>query len=304
MTESVEPDLEKRIARLERRLAREKSSRAKAEEIADRGMRDLWLANRELDERVAERTSDLETTLQELEIASTSRERFLSVLSHEMRTPLNGVLGMLELLEPHTSGDQGATYLQAAQESATGLDNLIRRLLDLVELNTGSMTASRAPVSAKALVAEMQSRWQTEALRTGHLLVFVSHLGDQGLVVDSARINQIIDELLDNAVAHASPGVVDVRVLQAGSSVAIEVEDSGPGIPAEQLEQLLGNHVADMSTNRASQGLGLGLGLSRRIAEALGGSLHLQPGERPSGPSTIARLVMPADLDVDIETAA
>lgn len=297
-------DMAKRISRLERRLARERSARAEAEEIADRGMRELWLTNRQLDERVAERTADLEATLQALEVASTSRERFLSVLSHEMRTPLNGVLGMLELLDPYTSGDQGARYLSAAKESASGLDNLVRRLLDMVELTTGSMVASLATVTAAEVVSEIQQRWQTKALRSGHLLSITSFFDGERLHVDSGRLHQIIDELLDNAITYATPGSLQVRLLPSDNTVVVEVEDSGPGIGKETLERISSNlHDADMSTSRASQGLGLGLALSQRIATALGGELLVESAPTEDGDRTIARLTLPAGLPEEAQAA-
>ncbi len=303
--------LTKRISRLERRLARERSARAEAEEIADRGMRELWLTNRQLDERVAERTADLEATLQELEVASTSRERFLSVLSHEMRTPLNGVLGMLELLDPYTSGDQGARYLLAARESAAGLDNLVRRLLDMVELTTGSMTTSLTTVLADDIVGEVQQRWQTKALRSGHLLSITSFFAGQQLHVDSGRLYQIIDELLENAVTYANPGSLQVRILPSASNVVVEVEDDGPGIDPEILERISSDlNYVDMSTSRVSQGLGLGLALSQRIATALGGELTVESSATgdtsspaPAHDRTIARLTLPAGLSEDAQAA-
>lgn len=290
-------DAQKRISRLERRLERERSARHEAEAIADRGMRELWLTNRALDERVAERTADLETTLQELEVASTSRERFLSVLSHEMRTPLNGVLGMLELLEPYTTGDQGASYLRAASESAAGLDNLVRRLLDLVELTTGSLTASLSAINADELARDIQARWQMKALRTGHLLSLSSFLDGQTLHLDGGRVHQIVDEILENALAYATPGGIEVRLQPSEDQLVIEVQDSGPGISPEYLEQVFGTlDHADMSTSRVTQGLGLGLALSQRIAHALGGTLSIDSSTADTDSWTIARLTMPAGL--------
>ena len=117
-------DPEQRIARLERRLARERKARREAEEISEHGMRKLWLANQELDARVAERTQTLAEALEQLELANSTRDRLLATLSHEIRTPLNGVMGMLELIEAHVSGDQGQQYVEAATESADRLHQL------------------------------------------------------------------------------------------------------------------------------------------------------------------------------------
>jgi signal transduction histidine kinase len=284
-----------RIARLERRLLREREARREAERIADRGMRELWIANRDLDARVAERTADLEAALAELELASTARERFLATLSHEMRTPLNGVLGMLELLGAHTVGEQGRNHLRSASESANRLNQLLSRLLDLVELDSGDLKAELHPVDPAALAREITDRWQMPALRTGHLLVLTSFLAGETLHIDVRRVRQIVDELLDNAITHADRGAVHLRLLRAGEDLVIEVEDVGPGIAAHQIERLFSDFtMVDATTARAQQGLGLGLGLSRRLAEALGGSLELE-SHPPRG--SIATLRVPAGLD-------
>lgn len=302
---SERPDLQKRIDRLERRLERERSARTAAEEIADRGMRELWLTNQALDERVAERTADLEATLAALEVASTSRERFLSVLSHEMRTPLNGVLGMLELLDRYTTGSQGAEYLQAAKESAEGLNELVGRLLDLVELTTGSMAPNLVSINADELARQIQTQWQVEALRTGHLVSFSSSIDDQVLKIDSSRTLQIINELLQNAVSYGVPGAIEVRLSTDNVNIVIEVQDSGPGITDERLELIFTHlHYGDMSSNRSTGGLGLGLSLSRRIAEALGGTLTIRTVAKSGVTATVAQLTMPAGLSIAADNRA
>ena len=284
-------ELTTKVARLERRLKRERAAREEAEHIADKGMRDLWLANRELDQRVAERTADLEDTLVQLEMATNTRDQFLSTLSHEMRTPLNGVLGMLELLEPHIATEQGHGYLSTVSDSAVRLNNLIARLLDIVELNSGALVASQELIAPTALLDEISQRWRRPALLAGHLLTTTSFFpSDAQLNVDVARVNQIVGELIDNALAHGEPGTLQVRLAPANGGLTVEVEDSGPGLTDEQTKALFENQGADMSTDRATDGLGLGLGLSRKIAHALGGDLSL---ESASANGCIATLVLP-----------
>ncbi len=267
---------EQRIARLEHRLARERRARRQAEEIADRGMRELWLINQSLDARVDERTADLEETLAMLKVASTSRERFLATLSHEMRTPLNGILGMLELLAPYVDGEQPHTYLKTARQSADRLHQLLARLLDLVDLDTGRLVPELRILAAADLAESIRDRWQRPAMRGGQLLTVTSFLDDRLIEIDDGRVLQIVDELLDNTLAHASSGAVRVEIRLDHDLLELTVRDSGPGIDPARIEELFSDFsMLDDSTARASRGLGLGLGLCRRIATALGGTLEV-----------------------------
>ncbi len=270
------PDPARLVARLERRLERERRARRDAEEIADRGMRELWLANQSLDARVEERTADLEATLEELRLASSARERFLATLSHEMRTPLNGVLGMIELLLPQTDHEQSKAYLRTAQESAERLNQLLARLLDLVELESGTLQPSLRNIQAEEITESIREQWQMKLLHHGQLLSTECHLEGRTLAIDDVRVNQIVDELLHNVTRHASPGAVRVELQPDRIGLLITVRDSGPGIDPDRIEDLLGDFsMLDDSAARARQGMGLGLGLCRRIAQALSGTLTL-----------------------------
>lgn len=311
-TPSIE-ELSKSLTRFKRRLSREKAARLEAEAIADRGLRELWLANRELDKRVADRTADLARTLEELEAVTKTRENFLSALSHEMRTPLNGVLGMLELLSPYVEQDQPMTYLGAAQESAEKLSVLIRRMLDLVELSNGTIRISPVETTVGNLVDRVTARWQHELLKTGRLLSVSSYVeGALPARLDVDRWHQIVNELLANTVDHADPGSVKVRILANGSNIVVEVEDPGPGI-AQEFEQIGLTNSADFEANRSSDGLGLGLVFGRQMAEAMGGQLTVtswraerrsnQDSGAPHEGGTTARLETPAELDTMAESA-
>jgi len=266
----------KTIARLERRLERERRARRDAEEIADRGMRDLWLANQSLDARVGERTADLESTLEKLRVASSARERFLATLSHEMRTPLNGILGMLELLAPHIDDGQSQTYLGTAQESAERLHQLLARLLDLVELDSGTLRSNSDLIDVGQLGDGIRERWQLQLMHRGQLLSVVCFAEGETVEVDAGRVDQIVDELLHNVASHGSPGSVRVELTTGDDQLTVTVRDSGPGIDPDLIENLFDDFsMLDDTTARAQQGMGLGLGLCRRIAIALGGALDM-----------------------------
>ena len=303
---SAEVSPEITIARLEKRLQRERDARRQAEEISERGMRDLWLANRELDKRVEQRTENLVEALEQLRVATSARERFLSTLSHEMRTPLNGVMGMLELLGQHLAGEQGQRYLDAATESAERLFQLVTRLLDLVELDSGSFTTTRSTVNVSSLADAVRDRWQMEALRGGYLLTVMTH-GQDDCWIDEPRVVQILNELIDNTLTHATPGAVRIELRSYDEGFLASVSDSGPGIAPELIAELLDSDLSmvDDSAARTAQGLGLGLGICRRIAEAVGGTLELESDGKTSStatlamPTNIARSDQPDPSDVD-----
>ena len=295
-------DPEQRIARLERRLARERKARREAEEISELGMRKLWLANQELDARVAERTQTLAEALEQLELANSTRDRLLATLSHEIRTPLNGVMGMLELIEAHVSGDQGQQYVEAATESADRLHQLITRLLDLVELDSGKFQVSRSDVALRDLGEIIRERWQRRAMQSRHLLTVT--VTDATAHIDERRVLQIVDELVQNALVHATPGAVRVEFAHSadldaedgvesdGSHFEVRVCDNGPGIDPEMVSELLDDFaMVDDSTARATQGLGLGLGISRRMADAMDGALLITP----NGNGSTVALRVPGD---------
>lgn len=284
-------ELEHEVRRLRRRLERERESRRQAEVIADRGMRELWLANRELDARVSERTRDLEETLANYERVVSVRERFLATLSHEMRTPMNGLLGMLELLEGCLADPNDLTYLATASESAARLNLLLTRLLDLLDLQTGAAGRGGAPLEVRAFAEAIERRWQRPALRTGHLLTMQRPSDPLEVFADGARIDQIVDELIDNALTHAEPGLLRVTVEVESTVLELCVIDSGPGIDPSLLARVADDfEMLDASSTRRAQGLGLGLSLCRQTAELLEGSLEI---ESDGSTHTLARLRLP-----------
>ena len=119
------------LRRLERRVERERRARHAAEQIAERGMRDLWLANQELESRVAERTVDLERSLRAARMASEAKEAFLGDLGHDLATPLHAVLGHLDLIDQSALVSEDRERLIAARSSATELAALLKGLVDL-----------------------------------------------------------------------------------------------------------------------------------------------------------------------------
>lgn len=300
---SVPPESEttNRIARLERRLKRERSAREAAESIADRRMRELWLANQDLDRRVAERTTELEQALGQLEAATAAGAAFISNLSHEMLTPLNGIVGMLELLNETAHSDATRGYTTTALESSERLNRLLLRLLDLVELRAGRLVVAPTTVRLGDIREAIEADWRLPCLKAEQLLTV--HLvgdADANLTIDARRVHQIVHELMENATAHGAPGVVSVDVLlhtgdqETDSTFELKVSDSGPGFVGLNSGDLWATFAKlDVSAGRATEGIGIGLLLSQQLARTLGGQLTVTTAPDTT---TTCRLVLPVKV--------
>ncbi len=275
-------------------------------------MRELWLANQELDQRVADRTAELETALAKLEQTSRSVSGFALNLSHEMRTPLNGVIGMLELLGDHVTSNSGRGYLETALDSSLKLDRLVSRMLAMIEATVDLPSAPLQPMALRDLEATLVKQWQVPLLSSGKLLsVHAHHAGP--FAVESSRLHRVIDELMSNVAAHAVEGVVSVdlsldrKQTKGGvgapttdSAAAtdslwlnVRIVDQGPGFVVPTEDDLLDRFSqVDTSSTRSGEGVGIGIHLAAEIARRLDGSLDLS--SRP-GSSTSATLSVPVE---------
>lgn len=263
---------DERILRLERRVERERRSREAAEEIAERGMRDLWLANQELESRVAERTADLEQSLRAVRMAGEAKEAFLAELGHELATPLHAVLGLLELIDRSQLADDDRARLEQVSTNARQLADLLFGLVELAGAE-GAVTSDEIERAApSAWLDELVGAWTRRAASAGQLLVPIRHGPARPVAAPWSRLRQIVDLLLDNAVVHADPGTlqVDLDIDQSGAIIC-RVLDAGPGLDEHQLAAAAEPFVRFGEGGR----LGMGLALATRLASAAGGSLEL-----------------------------
>jgi signal transduction histidine kinase len=164
-------DLGAQIARLEHRLDREKLSRSDAERIAEASLWSLSDANQEFDQRILERTDELHQARDVAEAANNAKSTFLGQMSHQINTPLNGLLGMLELLATEVGDAQAAEWLASAMRSAQRLEWLTKRLISYVELENTELRERGSPIPLSSVLSELHDRWHTRCLRAGQLLL-------------------------------------------------------------------------------------------------------------------------------------
>jgi two-component system, sensor histidine kinase and response regulator len=243
-----------------------------------------------LAQRVDERTKELRQTvgllgaaLETAEDASSARARFLANVSHEVRTPLNGLLGMTQLLARTRLTPGQKQMVQTAQSSAESVLDVVNDVLDLSKVDAGGLTLDVAPLDFGAAVEEAAAVFAAEAQRRGLemacLLPEGRRLKHEG---DVLRFGQIVRNLLGNALKFTYQGriVVEVTVEPEGDGIdriVVAVTDSGIGVAASDQERIFDAFTqAGADPMQAAPGTGLGLAIGSRLAGLMGGQLSIE----------------------------
>lgn len=266
--EQSEPTKVEVVARLERRLDRERRARLEAERIAEDGMRRLYEANQDLDRRILERTAELNEALGKATAADSAKSALLAQMSHQIKTPLNGLMGMLELLGNKLADDQSEDWHRSAMRSAARLDRMTSRLITYVELEGKDLVSGASSQPIAGILGEAGDRWRSACLRAGQLLS-VDVLGDSE-VAAPPELDLVFDELLSNVVEHSERGAVSLSCREDEGRAIVTLTAPGQGVDPALLESsLLLSATTDQAT-RADDHVHLGLALIDRIVGALG----------------------------------
>jgi PAS domain S-box-containing protein len=221
---------------------------------------------------------DAERARTEAESASRAKDEFLAVLSHELRAPLQGVLGWVSLLrDRRLDTTQQMRALQAIERSTRLQTQLINDLLDVSRIISGNLAIDSRPVELAATVREAIDQHRPSASVAG--ITLDASVADCGITVgDPERLQQVLGNVLSNAIKFTPQGgTVTVRCERDGSDVVIVVEDTGEGIAPTFLPLIFERfRQADSSTSRRHGGLGLGLAIARRLVELHGGEIRAE----------------------------
>lgn len=267
-------------------------------------------AQQRLEAEVAARTQDLSASNRLLEDAAKAKSDFLARMTHELRTPMNGVVGMTELLERTPLTANQTQFTKTIRSSADVLLQIVNDLLDLSKAQVGKIELEQAPIDLCLLLEESVALVAGSAAEKGlELTVCPPESGGRELIGDPLRIRQILWNLVGNAVKFTDRGQVVVtaniaRTTAGTAAVEVSVADSGIGMSAASMEKVFEPFTqADESTSRRFGGTGLGLAICRELATLMGGAITVE-SQLGVGSTFKVRLELRSGRDLPASSAA
>ena len=264
------------LSEMQSKLQANENERKLAEE-------ELQQHRQHLEQLVKTRTSELSVALDAAKAASRAKSEFLASMSHELRTPLNAVLGYAQLLRmsPDLPGNakNNAHEIEIAGQHLLAL---INDMIDLARIEAGKMELSLEPVSVKSVVADSMAMVASLAEKYGIKLIDERNDGRDKMVVhaDNIRLRQTLINLLSNAIKYNKPdGNVRLTCRSGNDRVRISIADSGKGIPADKQPRIFNAFDRLGNESGTIEGTGIGLIITKRIIEAMGGAIGFESTE-------------------------
>ena len=231
------------------------------------------------------------------------KSAFLANISHEIRTPMNGILGFSQLLkEPHLTGEEQTEYIDLIYRSGERMLNLINDLIDISRIEAGETMVQITETPVNVLLRDLDAFFKPQADSKKLSLQVAISLSDRDsiIVTDAAKLNQILTNLVQNALKFTLKGGIDVGYTRQSDMLEFYVSDSGIGIPGDMLQKVFDRFQQVNNTlTRTQQGSGLGLSISKAYVAMLGGTIKVESVEGKGSKFSFTLPYKPAhELDI------
>lgn len=237
----------------------------------------LWIQT-DLNEQIKDANEKLRVLYDRLQTHDKAQEEFINVAAHELRAPLQPILGLAEVLASENTSQKQRKLLNMIIQSAQRLQQLTDNVLDVTRIEGNSLVLKREMASITDIIIEVIRGFENQIDKTGVKLVLKKighskrpHIDDTLLFIDRGRISQVMTNLLSNAVKFSKKGVVTITVKKMTSQVLVSIKDTGPGIDSEILPRLFTKFAT-----KSERGTGLGLFISKSIIEAHDGKIRAE----------------------------
>lgn len=264
--------------------------------------------NTSLEDQVKERTQELEKAIQEAQQASQAKSLFIANVSHEIRTPINGIMGMLSLLKRECSNEKQQHYIHIAESSASALTAQINDILDFSKIGAGKLQLEQTDFSLTALLSSVAASASVPAFDSNiEFILDIAAIEHDRVQGDPARLQQIISNLTSNAVKFTPAGEIILKASTAEEDngdirLFCSLTDTGIGIPPDHHEKLFeAFNQVDNSTTRKFGGTGLGLSICRQLCTLMQGQISVQ-GSSEEGTTIAFDILLRAGSGNDQDT--
>ena len=246
----------------------------------------LKLANAELEQKVQDRTRDLEKQKRVAEQANKAKDDFLANMSHELRTPINSIMGLTRLIkEEEDISENARESLEIVEASSDTLLQIVNDVLDISKIESGSFQLATEPFNLADVVFGIVD--QIRPLASSKGLTLTSNVADFShinVIGDEFRFSRVVTNLLSNAVKYTDKGevnlVMNVQQNDAAYDIHMAVKDTGIGIPKDKIDTIFEKFTqVDEKNIRKYGGTGLGLNITKKIVELMGGDIHVESVE-------------------------